>query len=243
LRVLQVFGEVPPTSLYLAPSRPDLRQRTHSNNSATSIYSYYPASPAHSSGTSSIQSYRTSIASLTYLVERDPDSADDIASFYGRDEEDQHSIKGRMSSVPQGLGDGASGRPQFDQYSLYAAGSPLPSPLPPPFTAIDSPISPESPGLAPAETLVLTDSDTEFQTQLSAQIQRMRASTISALDSAYSPVTASPASMIEEESVREEPKEGLESIGESSKAGQRTVKRAQKLASFFGTTRGEVRPD
>ncbi|KAM0748160.1 hypothetical protein T439DRAFT_75530 [Meredithblackwellia eburnea MCA 4105] len=212
----QVFGTVPPSSMYLT-GKPTLAtptlQNYHHHHRAFSTNDVPPRSP----GGRSVDSYRTSIASLKYIIEQDPAALDEIARVYTQD------------------GGQASGTPRLG----------APSPLD---VKWDDPEAEEAE--RDAGPLEITDSDKELELRLRMKGLKTRGesfmSTTSGLESAFEP---------EEESVPPEDVNrrlmagsGFDLVSEasemkrsaSSESHRRTVKKAQKLANFFGTTRGEV---
>lgn len=176
----------------------------------SSLHSFSRQSRALSSS-SSIASYCTSIASLKYLIERDPDALDDIAREYAR-ESDVRTLRAESTGGET-----------------------------------DPPTSPTY------DPLEISDSDQEVE------VDDVQASVQSSTSSAFAPESkrGSEVPSKRESTIRDSSSSSsqgnwlaasrsLSSTGlgksSSSKGPQfRTVKKAQKLASFFGTTRGQVR--
>lgn len=154
----------------------------------------------------SIDRYRNSIASLSYLIERDPDSLSDITEVYaGRREED------RPISRSGGLGGEKVG---FGEYR----------PVIPPKSDRRVLRSEDTSGRMGSSSSEDGDESSNGTGTTTSKSQKRISSRVSTLSLADSSVEVG----------------GGGVSRSSSLSRQRTAKKAQKLASFFGTTQGQV---
>lgn len=229
----------------------------HVRSVSTPLSARTPAVPADrnrpmssmttTSRTSTIESYRQSIASLQYLLETDPSALDEIALVYTRD----------GGATPSSSRPGS--RPSSRRQSNAASRGSRPGRRPVPH----EPNWDDDSG-SPGGPIEVTDSEVELEMRLRLRGMHSRTESGVLSDGASSAGSAFEPEELEfemgAESVPEEEEEGApvevrarrrpktgDSIATTASTRspgstrKQTVKKAQKLASFFGTSRGEVR--
>lgn len=202
----------------------DPHSLSHPSSDSLGSRSPDPSPSRPPSSTRSIDSYRNSIASLTYLFEQDPATLEaDIVQVYGRtglvDERDSEDETGDHE-VPS-----VEGESMFGEYKFTSSG------------LVGSQFSKDgSSGVVGR----MTEGERERSSLASISTYHTTSSRIP-----LSPVPYSPD--LQEDAIAN-PMTGVSNSGAfklsrgTSMQGsrERTARKAQKLASFFGTTRGEV---
>ncbi|KAL8291617.1 hypothetical protein RQP46_001875 [Phenoliferia psychrophenolica] len=223
-----VFGALPPSSMYLASSH----HRSASSPFDSALDRRARARYSHASfetnrtSISTIESYRNSIASLQYLAETDPAALSEITRVYAQD--------GRIPSSPLTTSTSRTlPDPKWDD-SPSSAG---------PLEITDSDKEIEAgfrmryrSGQVSAEGEVLSDEGSAFEPEVEVEVELGSASGGDEEVVGEGEGEAGKA----KEGEKKKMEEGAKGKRSSKATKRRTVRKAQKLAAFFGTTRGEV---
>lgn len=204
----------------------DPRSLSHPSSDSLGSRSPDPSPSRPPSSTRSIDSYRNSIASLTYLFEQDPATLEaDIVQVYGRkgsiDDRDSEDEVEDHEDVPLV---NPSGESMFGEYKFTSSG------------VVGSQYSKDGSEVSERAT--------------EGERGRSSLASINTFHTTSSQIPLSPAlhsPSLQEDAITN-PMSGIMNSGAfklsrgTSMQGsrERTARKAQKLASFFGTTRGEV---